>query len=73
MSYSVKILYQPKFVDCQTISTAKVSCQSGNQLNLSLKGHSRRFNVAFNTQSINFGELKLDSSLSKVLTIFNNS
>lgn len=73
MSYAVKVYYQPKFVDCQTISTAKVNCQSGNQLNLSLKGHSRRFNVAFSTQSINFGELKLDSSLSKVLTIYNNS
>ena len=55
MSYAVKVFYQPKFVDCQTISTAKINCQSGNQINLSLKGYSKRFNVTFNTQSINFG------------------
>ncbi len=48
-------------------------CESGNQFNLNLKGHSKKFNVSFNVNSINFGEIKLDSSLNKVLTITNNS
>lgn len=34
-------------------------CESGNTVDINLKGHSNRFNVAFNTASINFGEIKL--------------
>jgi hypothetical protein len=73
MTYSVKVNYAPKFVDFKTITNAKMICESGNQFNLNLKGHSKKFNVSFNVNSINFGEIKLDSSLNKVLTITNNS
>lgn len=73
MSYAVKVLYQPKFVDSHTLSLAKLSCESGNQVSLNLKGYSHKFNVTFSNNSINFGEIKLDSTLSKVLTIYNNS
>jgi hypothetical protein len=55
MSYAVKINYQPKFVDATTINNFKMVCESGNKIDLSLKGHSNRFNVAFNSSSINFG------------------
>lgn len=73
MSYSVKVNYQPRFVDSSTISSAKVICESGNQINLNLKGYSHKFNVNFSANSINFGEIKLDSTLNKVLTLYNNS
>jgi len=73
MSYSVKILYQPRFVDSHTLSLAKLTCESGNQINFNLKGYSHKFNVTFSNSSINFGEIKLDATLNKVLTIYNNS
>ena len=73
MSYAVKVFYQPKFVDCNTLSTARLNCQSGNQVSLNLKGFSHKFNVTFSASSINYGEIKLDTALSRVLTIYNNS
>jgi hypothetical protein len=73
MLYSVKVNYQPKFVDTFTLSGAKLQCESGNEVNLNLKGYSHRFNVTFSTNSINFGEIKLETTLNKVLTIYNNS
>ena len=40
---------------------------------MSCVGHSSKFNVYFQQNSLNFGEIKLDSSSAKVLTIINNS
>jgi hypothetical protein len=73
MSFSLKVNYTPGFPDYKTIGNFKLICQSGNEINLSLKGQSKRFKVSFNTNSINFGEIKLESSLNKVLTITNDS
>jgi hypothetical protein len=73
MSYAVKVNYQPKFVDTTTINNFNMVCESGNKIDLSLKGQSIRFNVSFNASSINFGEIKLDGTSTKVLTISNNS
>ena len=69
----MKITFAPGFVDTRIIANFKVVCTSGNTLPLSLKGYSRRFNVAFNSNSINFGEIKLDNTCTKVLTLTNNS
>jgi hypothetical protein len=55
MSYSVKILYQPRFADAHTLSLAKLNCESGNQINLNLKGYSHKYNVTFSNNSLNFG------------------
>ena len=38
-----------------------------------MQGSARRFNVHFSTNSINFGEIKLEHSCTKVLTITNES
>ena len=73
MSYAVKVLYQPKFVDAHTLSVAKLNCVSGNQVSLNLKGYSHKFKVTLSSNSINFGEIKFDATVSKVLTIYNNS
>ena len=54
-SFSLKITYSPSFVDCKTINNFSLVCENGNKVPLSLKGYSRRFNVAFNSSSINFG------------------
>jgi hypothetical protein len=59
MSFAVKVNYNPGFVDCRTLNNFNLQCESGNQISLNLKGHSKRFNVSFNTNSINFGEVKL--------------
>lgn len=55
------------------LSEVQIICESGNTINLRLKGNSKKFNVSMSTNSINFGEVKLDSTLNKVLTFFNNS
>jgi hypothetical protein len=73
MSFSVKINYSPNFVDLKTINNFNLVCDNGNQLTLNLKGNSKRFNVYFNTSSINFGEIKLENTSTKVLTISNDS
>jgi hypothetical protein len=73
MSFSVKINYSPNFVDLKTINNFNLICDHGNQIPLSLKGNSKRFNVYFNTNSINFGEIKLENTSTKVLTISNDS
>lgn len=48
-------------------------CENGNEQNLDCKGYSNRFQVYFTATSINFGEIKLDTSSNKVLTIMNDS
>ena len=73
MTYAIKINFVPSFADTKIIANFKIVCASGNQVSLSLKGYSKRFNVTFNTNSINFGEIKLDNTCTKVLTITNNS
>ena len=73
MSFALKVNFTPSFPDTKIIANFRVVCASGNQLPLSLKGYSKRFNVSFNTSSINFGEIKLDNTCTKVLTITNNS
>lgn len=55
----MKVSFTPGFVDTMTIGNFKVICESGNELPLTLKGHSRRFNVSFSANTINFGEVKL--------------
>lgn len=73
MSYSVKVNYTPSFVDCRTINNFTLVCNNGNQLPINLRGNSKRFNVYFNTSSLNFGEIKLENTSTKVLTITNDS
>lgn len=73
MNFAVKVFYHPKFVDSDDIQSFKMICDSGNQADLSLKGRSSNFDITFSTSSINFGEVKLDSYSSKILTITNAS
>ena len=73
MSFSVKVNYTPNFVDVKTINNFTLLCDNGNKLPLNLKGNAKRFKVSFNTTSINFGEVKLENTSTKVLTISNDS
>lgn len=73
MSFAVKVIYTPRFGDNNDISKFKMICESGNQIDLQCKGNSKRYNISFSTNSINFDEVKLDSFSSKVLTITNSS
>jgi hypothetical protein len=73
MSLAVKVSYLPGFADWRSISNFSVQCESGNQLPLSLRGSSRRFNAYFSSNSLNFGEVKLDTTSTRVLTITNDS
>lgn len=73
MSLAVRVSYLPRFTDWRSIGNFNVQCESGNQLPLSLKGASRRFNVYFSASSINFGEVKLDTTSTRVLTLTNDS
>ena len=59
MSFAMRITFVPGFVDSRIIANFKIVCTSGNTIPISLKGYSRRFNVSFNANSINFGEIKL--------------
>ena len=73
MAFAVKVNYTPNFVDCRTINNFTLVCTNGNQLPINLRGNAKRFNVYFNTSSINFGEVKLENTSTKVLTISNDS
>lgn len=73
MSFSVKTTFSPGFADTKTTASFRVVCASGNEQDLSLRGHSRRFRVAFNATSLNFGEVKLEGSCTRVLTLANSS
>ena len=59
MNFEVKVHYQPKFVESNNISKFKMICESGNKEDFSCKGFSRQLDISFNTNSINFGEVKL--------------
>jgi hypothetical protein len=69
----VRVGFVPSFADTVINANFRIVCESGNSVPLRLKGTVRRFNVAFSTTSLNFGEIKLDSSCTKVLTLSNNS
>jgi hypothetical protein len=73
MSFAVKVNFTPQFVDAKTISNPMLITNSGNETKLSLKGYSSRFKVSFNTNSINFDEVKLEGTANRVLTITNDS
>ena len=73
MNFSVKLVYTPQFCDHDDLSKFKMICESGNQQDLKLQGRSKRFAVSLSSQSINFGEIKLDNFSSKVLTLANTS
>ena len=73
MNFAVKVFYHPRFVEYDDIKSFKMICDSGNQADLNFKGRSINFDIAFSTNSINFGEVKLDSYSSKILTITNAS
>ena len=72
-SFALKLCYTPRFVDYEDISKFKMICESGNQIDLFLKGTSTKFSVALNTSSVNFGEVKLDCTSSKAITLTNSS
>ena len=73
MNFSVKFLYTPQFCDHDDISKFKMICESGNQVDLKCQGRSRRFAVSLSTQSVNFGEVKLDNFSNKVISLANTS
>lgn len=73
MNFSVKFVYNPQFCDHDDISKFKMICESGNQIDLKCKGRSKRFSVTLSTQSLNFGEIKLDSFSNKVISLANTS
>lgn len=72
-SLAVRVSYQPGFADWRSINNFRVRCENGNELGLTLRGSSRRFNVYLSTASLNFGEVKLESTATRVLTIVNDS
>lgn len=72
-SFELKINYLPLICNVSNLSRFRVHCEGGNELKIACRGYSSPFDVKLNTRSINFGEIKLESSLSRALTIVNSS
>jgi hypothetical protein len=51
----------------------RIQCQGGNDVIFECLGHSTGFLAKLSTSSINFGEVKIESETSRLLTIHNDS
>jgi hypothetical protein len=72
-SFELKVSYLPSVYDMVNLTRFQINCEGGNELKLDCRGRAERFDVRFSTRSINFGEVKLEASSSRALTLTNNS
>ena len=73
MNLSVKFVYTPQFCDHNDLTKFRMLCDSGNQVDINCQGKSKSFAVALSSQSINFGEIKLDTFSNRVISLANTS
>lgn len=72
-SFLIKITYKPTVVNLISVAHFDVECPGGNLLTFECSGVGTGYVVFLSTQSINFGETRLRSEKSRLLTIHNES
>lgn len=65
--------YNPTIANVISVTHFNIICEGGNTLNIECLGISMQYDVYLSTTSINFGEIKIDSTTSRLLTINNES
>lgn len=69
----LNITYKPTVLGLASIAHWKISAPGGNSAEVSAIGEASGFNVRLSEQTINFGEVKIETETSRILTITNDS
>ena len=72
-SFLIKITFKPAVVNLISVAHFNVECPGGNSLSFECSGVGTGYVVFLSSQSINFGETRLGSEKSHLLTIHNES
>ena len=72
-SFLVKVIYEPHIAFFDSVVHFEVVCQGGNTIPFQCRGCATGFDVQLNPDSINFGELLLGNTSTRLLTLQNNS
>ncbi|EAR97146.2 MSP (major sperm protein) domain protein (macronuclear) [Tetrahymena thermophila SB210] len=72
-SFLVSITYKPQVEGLCSIAHWKIEAPGGNSAQISAIGDAEGFNIRLSDQSINFGEVKIETEASRILTIYNDS
>ena len=72
-SFLIKVTYKPTVVNLISVAHFNVECPGGNQLTFECSGVGTGYLVFLSTQTMNFGETRLGSEKSHLLTIQNES
>lgn len=72
-TFLIKVTYQPQIYGVVSVIRYKVNCSGGNDLFFECSGTASPFKVYLSEMSINFGEIKIGNTSSKLLTVHNDS
>ena len=72
-SFLVKITFRPTVVSLISVAHFNIECPGGNLLTFECTGIAVGYEVQLSSMSINFGEVKINNSSSRLLTINNES
>jgi hypothetical protein len=72
-TFLIKVTYDPKIAFLDSVSHYQVICKGGNTVDFELKGSATGYDVQLSTKSIDFGEIQLGTTTSRVLTVHNMS
>ncbi|KAL4441714.1 hypothetical protein ABPG74_008711 [Tetrahymena malaccensis] len=72
-SFLIAITYKPQVEGLCSIAHWKIEAPGGNSTQISAIGEAEGFNIRLSEQSINFGEVKIETEASRILTIYNDS
>jgi hypothetical protein len=72
-TFLIKVTYQPQITNVVSVVRYKISCQGGNDLFFDCNGTAAPYKVYLSDYSINFGEIKIGNTASRLLTIHNDS
>ena len=72
-SFLVKVTYSPSIVNLISCTHYNIICTGGNTIQFESKGEASGLDIKLSADSINFGEIKLGSTTSRMLLLQNDS
>ena len=69
----MKVSYCPTVVNFTSVSHFEIQCRGGNECELQVSGVGESYCTFLSSESLNFGEVKIGGSLSRLLTLHNDS
>ena len=72
-TFLIKATFSPRITEMVSVTHFQIVCAGGNTMTLECLGTGMTFNVFLSSISLNFGEIRLGKTTSRLLTINNDS